>query len=185
MECLLSIVEIMQFQIWLGQYMDVGNNDDDEIKVEQPDENEDVSDFRVIVFSEKIPQSAIIESKEELDKYNIDSNVDKDGVLIQAKIKAHKLYEKYINTGSEFEINISSAQRMMIVSIIDDFDRFISRDNITLKDMRDLFEDSKEEMWKLLQYSFTRFRFTDEFEEVVQLFGNKQTENALESIGFV
>ena len=169
MEILLFVVEIVQYQNWLDQHMD------DQDKPRVNDEDSDC-EFREIKLADNIVQSAIVECKEELHKYmdDYDCGENVDEIIIEAKIKGYKLYQKYIKIGSEFEINISSQQRDNVIDEIDGLGQFLHRDDFGLNDMKYLFEASKDEMWKLLQYSFTRFRFTDEFNDVMHLFGNKE-----------
>eukprot|EP01083_Nonionella_stella_P213742 770614_1 len=90
MECLLAFIEISQYQDYL-----YGENID----------NLDENNVQRVEFADNIPISEIIEAKENVNKeYN---NI----FLAHAKIKAHKLYNKYVKYGAEFEINISSVER--------------------------------------------------------------------------
>ena len=72
----------------------------------------------LINFPKNIPQSEIIEPEEQIP---IDLASDHDDVIIyDAKIKARKLYEKYIKPGSEFEINICSEEREKLCNLLGD-----------------------------------------------------------------
>eukprot|EP01084_Bolivina_argentea_P302051 521301_1 len=139
MECLLALIEITQFQNYVeAHFMDINI---ETIK-------DDIYIDKRIQFPASIPISDIIEAKEQ--------NVSND-YLIEAKMKAYKLYTKYIEFGSEFEINISSKQRNTIVNIIKDFDYFIGL-NINAEELWKLFEESKYEMIKLLSFSLGRLK---------------------------
>ena len=103
-----------------------------------------------------------------------DINDEKDD-LFKYKLKAHQIYEKYIKTNSEFEINISSECRTTVTEILDDAYQLLYADNYSnhklgLKDLLMLFEDCKMAMLELMQFSLTRFRNTAEFDKVEQIF---------------
>lgn len=103
-----------------------------------------------------------------------DINDDNDD-LFKYKLKAHQIYEKYIKTNSEFEINISSECRTTVSDILDDAYQLLYADNYSnhklgLKDLLIVFEDCKMAMLELMQFSLTRFRNTAEFDKVEQIF---------------
>eukprot|EP01084_Bolivina_argentea_P102261 183224_1 len=94
MECLLSLIEFNEYQQFCMQYI-VDDNVIDKIEI--------------IPFPSNIPTSSILEETEYIpDDILVEYS---DAIVYGAKIKAHKLYKKYIKTGSEFEINIGSDQR--------------------------------------------------------------------------
>ena len=162
MELLLSSVEIMQFQNYLRNY---GDSDGDQdwprvIDIELPN---------------TIPMSMIVESAEIIPNESVD-----DVFLYQSKIKAHKLYNKYIKIGCEFELNIEASQRRELQTALEDLQILLASD-MTLKDLYILFEDAKQEMNVLLTFSLNRFRSdTGEFAKVVTLFdGGRDMANSI------
>ena len=83
-----------------------------------------------------------------------------------AKIKAHKLYNKYIAVGSEFEINISSNERNNLRNILSNLESLLSY-NINITDLMKLFESCKNEMIALQSHSLYRFKYTNEYASIV------------------
>ena len=146
MECLLSYIEIVQYQQYISKYIE------DKAILEKYDLQK---------FPSVVPQSEIIEQQEViLNDYNADE------ALLCAKMKAHKLYEKYIKIGSEFEINISSKERKKISKIVSDLDSFLQSDEWKFKELLQIFEVSKKEMRILLNYSLKRFQLEDNQYEI-------------------
>ena len=144
MECLLALIEMMQFQ----EYMIKGMNSEDMVHI---------IDIDRIRFALNIPASFIIE--EEI-IYNMKMIIGHK-FTYEAKIKAYKIYEKYIKYGCEFEINISGTQRRSIGNLMEDYDLWLAHD-ISNKDLFMLFEDCKTELLKLLRYSYDRLRSNPE-----------------------
>eukprot|EP01084_Bolivina_argentea_P156145 272111_1 len=150
MECLLSLIEFHQFEKYLIKKM-----------FEMEYNNLDIPKIKCIDFPENIPNSLIVEMVENDSKNNSDTE-------FCAKMKAHKLYEKYILTGSEFEINISGVMKQSI-DILENKQLLIEC-NIHLKDLILLFEPIKHEMIQLLQFSFFRFKQKEEYSQIKQIF---------------
>ena len=143
MECLLSYIEFVQFQNYLSYHVDA--NDDILTKTKS------------LRLSSRIPLSAIVQETEKIPK-----GYTGDKFLFFAKMKAHKLYEKYIKVGCEFEINISSKARCKLHSKLGNIDSLINEQDtenpMTIRDLILVFEHSKIEMLKLLTYSLTRMK---------------------------
>eukprot|EP01084_Bolivina_argentea_P152153 265458_1 len=148
MECLLAYIEISQFQIYLKKRI---------IKYQH-------KDVKLIEFPQNIPLSSIIEQ-------NVDEHKCDDDVFIDnAKEQAHALFNKYIANGSEFQINIPSQQRDVLVDLLDDLEQLKNR-NVNLDDLFLLFESSKNEMFSLLKFSLDRFKENYQvFTEVIKIF---------------
>ena len=86
------------------------------------------------------------------------------------KSKAHKLYNKYIKIGSDYEINISSSMRKKFKNILDDKNKLMqSNENTKLSDLLLLFEDAKKEMRMLLSYSHSRWKSSNQYAIMIQL----------------
>ena len=148
MECLLSFIEINQYQQCIIKCIGDKIIDDEDIKYKHYD------------FPSSIPMSSIIEETS--------SNVDDD--IRDFKMKAHKLYKKYIIEGCEFEINISYLDRQSLCSILDDEVFLMNNNSINICDIFKLFENVKNEMTILLQYSLSRFKKQRDFDKIIQLF---------------
>eukprot|EP01083_Nonionella_stella_P052962 140320_1 len=162
MECLLSYIEIVQFQQYIKEFM-VSNN-------------ESISNHRLIDFPSNIVTSEIVESpcKDEPHPDDMD-------FIQNAKIKAHQLYTKYVAFGSEFEINISAPQRGNLEDLLCDVIG-LEKYNIGSCELFGIFEEIKKEMFYLLSLSLNRFRhdasFGDEYTHVVSICSN----NSLRSV---
>ena len=82
MELLLSYIEITQFQQYIAEHIEKSQLKETSIQLTK--------------FPNNIPQSEIIESKEEI-RIQAESGTDGDDFFIDnAKIKAQKLYKKYV-----------------------------------------------------------------------------------------
>ena len=148
MELLLSYIEITQFQQYIAEQM-------------EPSQLKGAG-IHLIVFPSNIPQSEIIECKEEF-TIQAESEMDRDDIFINnAKIKSHKLYNKYIKSGSEFEVNIPSEERYKLSNMLDKLDLLLSY-NMNLVDLLLLFEECKQEMKVLQTFSLSRFKNHTEF----------------------
>eukprot|EP01084_Bolivina_argentea_P203939 348231_1 len=149
-ECLLAYIEITQFETFITKMMDT--NDKVPIHVTQ---------------ASNIPQSAIIISDQLVTNDKKCASTDKQ--LYITKIKAHKLYNKYIKLNSEFEINISSKMRKRLRNVLEDEKKLIAYD-IDLYGLIKLFEKPKYEMYQFLNTSYLRFKTQPEFEQIIALF---------------
>ena len=146
MEILLSYIELNQFQSYLIE----------NIKSELEQVSMDIID--VVTFPDNIPQSEIIYGEKELILVDtISGNHKDDPFLDNAKIKAHRLYKKYIKQGSEFEINISSTERLRLTNLLGDLDVLLSC-NVQLKDLLLIFENCKQEMRVLQTFALARYK---------------------------
>eukprot|EP01084_Bolivina_argentea_P203937 348229_1 len=140
MEILLSTIEIIQFQELLKEYIT-----DDEI----------INKVTCICLPETIPISQIVKQQEKQDNNN---------VLLCAKIKAYNLFNKYIESMSEFEINIPGNMRDKVISELRDLDELMSS-NLNINDLFLIFEDCKNEMISLMTFALDRFRISTQIDE--------------------
>ena len=153
MEILLSLIEITQFQNYIKAQLGTDVKIKSKVSLDP-------------LFPSTIPTSEIMEVQE--DVQNICTcGEDERGYV--AKIKAYKIYCKYIQVGSEFEINIASFQRHKLAVILQDFDGLIAY-NITMEDLYTLFDGAKQEMISLLNYSLGRLRVTPEYANLLLCF---------------
>ena len=75
-------------------------------------------------------------------------------------MKAYKLYSKYIQVGSEFEINIGWEERERFFSLMHNYDEWVSDEiEMNAMDLVVLFDNSIDEMMKLMDYSKQRFTY--------------------------
>eukprot|EP01084_Bolivina_argentea_P313896 543648_1 len=139
MELALSLIEIVQFQKYIQQHSDELN----------------VCGVSV-QLALSVPISKIIEEKE-----NIPKEFD-DKFMYNVKIKAHKIYNKYVKVGTEFEINISAEERNKISNILDNLNQLMNY-NINYDDMYLIFEETKKEMLMLLSLSLERWKHQPEY----------------------
>ena len=171
MEVLLSYIEFCQYQKYVLQHM----------------EHEQESTVEITDFPSNIPLSEIIEADELrlIDTCQTDVDLDTDGIhrqensdnaqkysrtkpatqndtfLHDAKMKAYKLYHKYIKVGSEFEINIPSRERVRLSNLLGDMDKVLSW-NVEMEDLLVLFEECKKEMRVLQTFALARFKYDNE-----------------------
>ena len=159
MECLLAYIELTQFQ----QYIIAQNKDNDKIQ------EETLKKLKMIIFPSSIPMSKIVGEDITLFKFNNLKNH-----AYEYKLKAHKLFNKYIKIGSEFEINLSYQQRnswMGMMSTTSNLWSFMHI-KVDLNELLLLIEQCKLTMTKLLDHSLTRFKTYAKFEEVEQIFNS-------------
>ena len=129
--------------------------------------------MKLIKFPSNIPLSEIIESEQAESNDN-----NGDHKLYIFKIKAHEIYKKYIKPGAEFEINIKSDTRNKGYRLMNDLNNFLDY-NVTVNDLLTYFGNCKEEMHRLLLYSFTRFKSSKEFNEIEQIFNKEMKEEVI------
>ena len=132
MECLLSLIEFLQWQEYILSKYDwfVPEMNNISIKYE-------------IVLPQSIPRSEII-----FDNYDSD------------KMKAYKLFQKYVAVGSQYEINISSQTRVELIRKMGNLQEWLRNDNIDDLYLFSLFNKCCVEMIRLLNGSFARFKQT-------------------------
>ena len=152
MECLLSYIEFTQYQHYLI------NNFINEL------DEDIVNKLNLVSFPSNVPISSIISTKQ-MDDNDVENSVSEN------KIKAFKLYKKYIKCESEHEINISYEMRKNLDDIFGNVDNLINKyTNINNNDLLKCFNDCKEAMQILMLSSFNRFKQSDEFIQVQQIF---------------
>eukprot|EP01084_Bolivina_argentea_P165958 288236_1 len=156
MENLLAYIEICQFQKWVIKQINDNHINDDSIK-----------NIKTMNTLKNIPNSEIIEEKTSL--INVNINIDsRKAQLDDVKLKAHKLFYKYIKTGVEFEINISYPMRQRLADVLDD-GNMLKEKCLTLSELALLFEECKNEIKLLLTISYERFRYTDSYQQMIEM----------------
>lgn len=185
-ECLLSYIEFTQFQDWLLQqmrhhceYLDVplilydtpSNIPISDIITKGEEEK---SDIYLDFGTDHVDVPSMIH-----DPTTSSSSNYHDAILKKAKIKAHKLFNKYIQTEAEYEINVSGLIRNKLIRILSYQPTLLSNDKIKLKDLVQLFEKPRAEMLMLLNFSFLRFKQTIDYGEILKYFNKKNKEKAI------
>ena len=155
MQYLLAYIEIKQFQKYLTKKM-----------LQRGFDVHDIPRLKPINFPDNIPISQIILSEEEKSGNNNDIDSDKLPLII-AKIKALKLYNKYIRSDSEFEINIGETVKKELDDIfLMDSQRLIEF-NINLKDLILLFKPVTIYIIETLTFSLYRFKDKPDFNRII------------------
>lgn len=92
---------------------------------------------------------------------------DKEERKKRYKEMAFEIFDKYIRTGSEYEINVSYTVRMKYMSLMGSNDIWMNgMKDFDESELFRLFEDCYDEMLRLMSQSFTRFKRTDKFDKV-------------------
>ena len=146
LECLLSLIEMVQFQNYIWEKRC------NEIQMENDMEQVDCEFGSEFQFASNVPLSRIIEEQETIPEGYVD-----DEFMYFIKIKAYKIYNKYVKVGCEYEINISGTERTRIGNMLQNLDKLVAF-TVTFKEMYEIFEVAKREMMILLEYSLCRLK---------------------------
>ena len=114
--------------------------------------------FQDVEFPSTVPKSAIVYK----DNIDFESNNFKD----KAKYKIYKLYCKYIRTGCDLEINISHRSRQVLVSMMDDYESWMTGNkykNLNTIFLMHIFDKCIAQMRNLLTSSYMRFKHSNQF----------------------
>ena len=160
MELLLSYIEFQQFEDYIKSLID------------DPDESK--TKTTTLTFPESVPSSEIINTHTTESDVSIGN--DKDCVLRDAKIKAHKIFNKYIKCGCQYEINIEYKQRQKLTVLLGDLDALMVY-NVNLLDLKSLFAECKNEMFTLLTWSLGRFKTKKEYQGMIKAAGFSNPHN--------
>lgn len=174
-ENLLCLVELSQFQMFIYQYLlnkgiinEYNNNDDDDIFATQ------------IIWPENVPRSLIVYGENDKDdKLDYDNDMQ---FYYVCKKKAKLLFEKYINTSSEYEVNLSYTVRNKLISLMRNESLWMLNNNkyqrnkqnknvekMSLTDLLHIFDTVIGEVFSLMQDAFNRFKNTNDFGKVKKL----------------
>ena len=126
-----------------------------------------------------IPSSEIIETDGIEIVIETDAGDEKETFTQNAKIKANKLYEKYIENGTTFEINISGKMRDTLTDTIGDLDELLANGAIGMRELYTIFEESVQEMLVLQTISFERFKQSEAFETVKVVLTKREKETMI------
>ena len=191
MECLLSLIEFIQFQIMIYNYIS----------------NQALKPKLFCVKTEidlplSIPISGIVldidfghekkdshfddDKNENIDETNNDqiqqqaslsTSTTEDGLslskiwILDAKMKSIELYRKYVAVGSEYQINLSTRTRERLTDRMDNSNQWIQNQTVSKMELFYLFDKCCQEMFYLLQGSFARFKEDPQFKKLLALQG--------------
>eukprot|EP01083_Nonionella_stella_P198833 729701_1 len=142
MECLLALIEFHQFRSHVME------------RFHLCEETETTTSRVNIAFSENVPKSDIVYTQE------LQDNEKDDDAYVLCKLKACKLYHKYIKNGAEFEINISHRSRVGLTQLMANQEIWISEENgMKESDLATVFDGAMLEMITMLNFSLTRFKY--------------------------
>lgn len=113
-------------------------------------------DFKIYDISDSLPRSVIVQNRN-----------------LSPKMKAIKLYEKYVESGAEHEINISSDTRRRLIWFLHDPAKWRETE-VSRKQLLLLFKPLLREMQMLLHLSLLRFRTQPEFDAVISIFSDNK-----------
>eukprot|EP01084_Bolivina_argentea_P085404 154353_1 len=139
-ECMLSFIELVQFQKHLHN-SDITQNyvhSETKDRMSMTDDNNiiEVAMFGNIEFCDYIPESFIVESMKNIN-------------IVQYKMCAHQLWKKYIEQGTNLEINLSYRSRQDFNELFSDYINWINKD-FNIKQLIELFNDCVDELFMLM-----------------------------------
>eukprot|EP01084_Bolivina_argentea_P070531 128228_1 len=137
LENILSFVEFLQFQKYV-------------LKQINDNENEQQLLCDIVVLPDTVPLSAIV----------YDDKID-------IKHKAYLLYKKYISDDSPYTINISWKTRKNVMDLMRYYDQWMVNDRINNIRLLNLFDQCCNEMRETMQDSYTRFKLTQQYHNIV------------------
>jgi len=178
MECLLSLIEFIQFQQYILLHMQ-------QYKNFYYKQFSNVSGMRnTVALPKGVPRSTIIDADREqlVEQYlhnesgRIVSVMEREQVRV--RLIAYELYKKYVAIGSEWEINIAYETRGQLTARLHNFAQWMSakQKSVQMWQLALLFEDSKHEMYKLLRHSFARFKRHEDFDKITSYHQKKMRE---------
>merc|ERR1712218_201062 len=91
----------------------------------------------------------------------------KEDVLLLVLFIGSSLYNRYVKKGADLEINISSSLRRRFVQMFTGHNNNDQDVDLDLNEVIQLFVDANKAMYKLLGYSFSRFKQKKDFERLI------------------
>ena len=129
-ECLLSLIELQQFKKYLCEQLGIQNDAVEETWFD---------------FATNVPQSDIVYHEKKTD-------------LKSFKRRALALYWKYIEEGSDFEVNIDSKMRRALAAVMGNEHEWMEVNGMNAEELSQIFDEVMQEMRLLLKYSRRRFK---------------------------
>eukprot|EP01083_Nonionella_stella_P148391 469549_1 len=97
-----------------------------------------------------VPKSSLIREGFEQDLSKYGAKQDVMTVVVEGKMVAHKLFEKYIDNGSELVVNISSEERTKLRNLMADESLWMAC-NITPIELYGLYDEVALDMYRLMK----------------------------------
>ena len=184
MECLLSLIEFIQYQNYVWRYL---NNFDifDGEKLAFLEKKKLISHKYGINLPDNIPKSSIVHPQKNVDiMFDVENNAhlsekhhrrgkskignpnNDDRWVHDCKIKVYELYLKYIALGSDNEINISFRTRRSLIRLMKKKDIWMNNDTIDEETLFTIFNPSSVEMYQLIHGTLARFKNSHHFRKL-------------------
>eukprot|EP01083_Nonionella_stella_P036250 98925_1 len=164
-ECMLSLVEMVQFQQSVYKCMkefygkhggDTNRKQFEEfenyIKMKSPW-------FHSLRFPKDVPLSGIVCDARKDEMNMLDA-------IQRCKCKAYDIYKKYIDYDAMLQINLPFKIKKEMNSIMNNYDVWIAMDHVTLFDLLRLFDTSCDQMYTLMLSSYDRFCLTHNYNKL-------------------
>merc|ERR550525_1423713 len=118
-----------------------------------------VPNITVMDTLRNVPKSRIltIETEKSDDELSVDEKT-----MRKIKRMAHLLHNKYIKEGCEFEINICWSSRKTLVEKLGNLNDLLDDTQVRLSHLINLWQEPKEEMKQLLNFSLNRLKHSPE-----------------------
>ena len=153
MECLLSLIEFIQFEEYVYEHI----QNDKKLEMDFSKESTMIRNNHKIYLPDSIPKSSIVFSNDDTNKSWIEN----------AKHKCYLIFCKYINIESEYEINIAWRLRQKLIRILGNETNLISDESINEFILLNIFSRCGKEMINLMNGSFSRFKDTPNFQSLL------------------
>eukprot|EP01083_Nonionella_stella_P192988 713126_1 len=158
-ECLLCFVEIVQFELAMKERIEI---------VDREVIANTINFANTFTRFDAVPKSSLIRKgfEQNLSKYK--SKQDVMTVTMEGKMVARKLFEKYIDYGSELVVNISFEERTKLQNLMGDASVWMAC-NITPAELYVLYDEVALDMYRLMDGAFMRFALKREFKKACSL----------------
>lgn len=90
------------------------------------------------------------------------ANDERDKLLNEFQVRGFVLYCKYVDSSSEYQINISDEESKTLINKLN------YRNKLNEHDLFTLYDKTLQELWQLLRHSYYRFIKTSEYQELLQ-----------------
>eukprot|EP01084_Bolivina_argentea_P257357 433588_1 len=160
---LLAFVELIQFQQYTSNYIEKHKNSIDNVNYD----NLQTYLFELIEFPKTVPKSMIVYD----DKLQ-DGDLNADEFLDRLRRISHQLFLKYIEFGSNFEINISTQTQIEVCNLMQHKDDWLHDEDVTpgnLYDMLHFFDKCCNELFVMMMSSFKRLNEKDQSQNATML----------------
>ena len=161
MNILLGFVELISFQQWLSKEMENNNI------ITYNAAYSKGSLFKTIGLTDAIPETLIVAKRKLAEDEEI---TEEENLAIPAKKACYDLFEKYIEYGSRYEVNLRTDTRQEYIELMMDKNDWMEDDSISLRDILYIFDAAVNECYVLMLDSCLRFEKTPIYHERVKHF---------------